>query len=341
MSHQFFFSPHILDNLSVPKAGFDVVQDISEPRLRLYVTARGAKTFFIRKRVRGKDERIIIGRYPDVSIEDARAQVVRKIAAASAPIPARRNRIIFDRLFQVFSARKINRSSGSMQKLNRAVARHWNGLMKCEVLSIKMDSLLEVHEKIRAEAGAATANRMLEIMKSMFKFAVERGHIYENPAENLKKFSEARRKAKFGPIELAKLQKAVKKEKDPILRTAFLMLLFGFAPKSAIFSMRWRDLDFNNDTWKGRPLSDSAVVLLRDIPQSGAWVFPSRDRHLTDPRKSWRNLVSSAGMPWVQMNDVYKYLSRRLIWSADREQLRENMNKTLAPLSFAIINAKL
>ena len=75
MAHQFYFNPYILDNLPAPAKGFDVVQDISEPRLRMYVTSRGVKTFFVRKRVRGKDKRILIGAYPDMDIEDARLAV--------------------------------------------------------------------------------------------------------------------------------------------------------------------------------------------------------------------------------------------------------------------------
>jgi hypothetical protein len=329
MSHQFFFSPHILDNLHIPAAGFDVVQDISEPRLRLYITARGVKTFFTRKRVRGKDERIIIGRYPDVSIEDARAAVAEKIASADTPAPVRRNRIVFDKLFEVFMARKIKRNADSVQKLTRAAARHWAPLMKREVIGITAADLLAVHKSIRENAGAATANRMLEIMKSMFKFAVASGHIHENPAATLQKFPEVRRRVKFGASEFSRLLSAIKKEKNPAMRSAFLMLVFAFAPKSAVFSMRWRDLDFNNDTWLGRPLSDPAVVLLRNIPQSGAWVFPSRGRHLTDPRKAWANLTRSAGLPDIQMNDIYKYLSRNLTWASDREQLRQNINNVL------------
>ena len=35
MAHQFFFNSYILDSLPAPEAGFDVVQDLSEPRLRM------------------------------------------------------------------------------------------------------------------------------------------------------------------------------------------------------------------------------------------------------------------------------------------------------------------
>ena len=55
MAHQFYFNPYILDNLPAPTSGFSVVQDVSEPRLRMYVTSRGVKSFFVRKRIRGRD----------------------------------------------------------------------------------------------------------------------------------------------------------------------------------------------------------------------------------------------------------------------------------------------
>lgn len=333
MSHQFFFSPNILDNLPAPDTGFGVVQDILEPRLRLYITSRGIKTFFTRKRVHGKDERIIIGRWPEISIEDARASVLKKISSASAPIPVRRNGIVFDKLVQVFINQKIRRSNEGLKKLERAVAKHWAPLMQVKVLSITTDDLVKVHENICANAGIATANRMLEILNSVFKFAIENGHIRENPVKGIKKFHNCQKKSKFGAREFARVLSAIKKEKNPVLRCAFLMLVFGFARKSEIFAMRWRDLDFNNDTWLGRPLSDSAVVLLRNIPQSGSWVFPSHGRHLTDPRMAWKKIITSIGMPETKMNDIYKYMFRQLDWASDREQLRENMNKVLTNLS--------
>ena len=90
MAHQFFFNPFILDNLPAPATGFDVVQDISEPRLRLYVTSRGVKTFFVRKRVHGRDKRIIIGNYPAMDVEDARSAVAGVLESALQKTTVRR-----------------------------------------------------------------------------------------------------------------------------------------------------------------------------------------------------------------------------------------------------------
>ena len=100
MAHQFFFNPYILDNLPTPVKGFDVVQDISEPRLRMYITSRGVKTFFVRKRVRGADKRIIIGNYPDMDIEDARSAVQNVLDNAAKKPIVRRKSIIFSDFYR-------------------------------------------------------------------------------------------------------------------------------------------------------------------------------------------------------------------------------------------------
>ena len=111
------------------------------------------------------------------------------------------------------------------------------------------------------------------------------------------------------------------------------MLVYGFAPKTRVFSMQWEDLDFNRYTWGDMPLSDMAIVVLRDLPQDGYWVFPGRGHgHLTDPRLAWARVVENAGIPNLTMDDVYKFMMRRLNWAGDREDLRNNMNDLLDEL---------
>ena len=102
MAHQFYFSPYILDNLPAPNKGFDVVQDITEPRLRMYVTSRGAKTFFVRKRVHGKDKRIIIGNYPEIDIDTAREKVPMMLAEVVKKTPVRRRKISFKQFVDLY-----------------------------------------------------------------------------------------------------------------------------------------------------------------------------------------------------------------------------------------------
>ena len=327
MAHQFFFNPFILDNLPAPNTGFDVVQDISEPRLRMYVTSRGVKTFFVRKRVHGRDRRIIIGNYPTVDIEDARNAVPEILENAMQKPRVHRKKITLKKFLDIYLEKRVRRNSTSRYKLERAVARHLTQILDKNMSDITRDDVAGVIEKI---PGPAIASRMQEFLQSVFKYAVDSGYIKINPANGLPKIQQNRRVRPLNRAGFHRLMDAINNEKDQNLRSAFLMLVYGFAPKSRVFSMQWCDLDFNHDTWCDMPLSDMAVVLLQDLPQDSIWVFPGRGRgHLTDPRIAWRRVANAAGIPNLTMDDVHKFLMRQVVWASDREDFRNNMNALL------------
>lgn len=327
MAHQFFFNPFILDNLPAPNTGFDVVQDISEPRLRMYVTSRGVKTFFVRKRVHGRDRRIIIGNYPTVDIEDARNAVHQILENAMQKPRVHRKKITLKKFLDIYLEKRVRRNSTSRYKLERAIARHLTQILDKNMSDITRDDVAGVIEKI---PGSAIASRMQEFLQSVFKYAVDSGYIKSNPLVGMVKIKQNRRVRPLNRAGFHRLMNAINNENDPNLRSAFLMLVYGFAPKSRVFSMQWCDLDFNHDTWCDMPLSDMAVVLLQDLPQDSIWVFPGRGRgHLTDPRIAWRRVANAAGIPNLTMDDVHKFLMRQVVWASDREDFRNNMNALL------------
>ena len=330
MAHQFFFNPFILDNLPAPSVGFDVVQDLSEQRLRMYITSRGVKTFFVRKRVHGRDRRIIIGNYPDVDIETARGTVPEILARAMQQPVQRRHKITFKKFLNIYVTNRVRRNGYSRDKLERAVQRHLSQLFDKNLSDIKSDDIVAVISKID---GRAIAARMQEFLQSVFKYAIELGYVKENPVASLPKIQQVRRVRPLNKSGFQRLIRAISRESSPVLRAAFLMLAYGFAPKSQVFAMQWRDLDFNHYTWCDRPLSDAAVVLLQDLPQDSRWVFPGRGRgHLADPRVAWRRVATAAGIPNLTMDDVYKFLMRQVVWASDKEEFRTNMNNLLVEI---------
>lgn len=327
MAHQFFFNPYILDNLIPPARGFDVVQDVSDPRLRMYITSRGIKTFFVRKRINGRDKRVIIGNYPDVDIEYARDAVTRVLEDACRKVPVKRKKILFKDFLELYLKKRVHRSVGSYDKLMRAINKHLVGLMDKNIGDITSEDIQAVISTIK---GPAIAVRMQELLQSIFRFAIDSGYRKDNPVYNVKKPEQNRRVRPLNKYGLHKLVNAINKCENQTMRAAFLMLIYGFATKTQIFSMQWEDLDFNRYMWGERPLSDRAVVLLQDFPQDGYWVFPGRGHgHLTDPRLAWEHVTRDAGVPDVTMDDVYKFLTRRLVWAGDKEDLRQNMNDLL------------
>ena len=297
MAHQFFFNSYILDSLPSPQTGFDVVQDLSEPRLRMYITSRGVKSFFVRKRVNGRDKRIIIGNYPEVDIEEARAKVGEVLNEVSKKIPVRRKKISFKDFVNLYLERKVRRGEDSLNKLKRAINLHFKDLFEKNIQDLNSTDLKKSLDGI---SGRAMAARMQELLQSIFNYAIDTGYRKDNPVNSLERIKVERRVRKLNKFGLNKLLNAINKEKDINLRSAFLMQIYGFAPKTKIFKMRWEDLDFNHDLWGDMPLSNRAVLLLQDLPQDGEWVFWGRGRfHLTDPRVAWKKIVVQAGVPNV------------------------------------------
>ncbi|MBO7053519.1 MAG: integrase family protein [Alphaproteobacteria bacterium] len=330
MAHQFFFNTYILDNLPSPETGFDVVQDLSEPRLRMYITQRGVKSFFVRKRINGVDKRIIIGKYPDIDIEDARAKVSEILSEAEKKIPVRRKKVTFKEFIDLYLQNKVRRGEDSLIKLKRAIDLHFKDLYQKNIQDISAEDLKHALDKI---AGRAMAARMQELLHSVFKYAVDSGYAKNNPVKSVEKIVVVRRERKLKKSGLQKLFWAINKEENVNLRSAFLMLIYGFAPKTQIFKMRWEDVDFNHDLWGNMPLSDRAILLLQDLSQDGEWVFMGRGKfHLTDPRVAWKRVAQRAGMPDLTMDDVHKFLMHELVWNSDKYMLRNNMNDLLADL---------
>ena len=63
-----------VDRLPLPSKGQRFLRDIELKGFAVRVTARGAKSFCLEKRINGRSVRRTIGPYPDLSVERARRQ---------------------------------------------------------------------------------------------------------------------------------------------------------------------------------------------------------------------------------------------------------------------------
>ena len=84
MAERLNFTKAALDALPLPAAGQrSAVLDAKAPGLQLRLTSSGAKTFCVFRRVRGggSPERVTLGRYPTMCIEQARRRASEITAA--------------------------------------------------------------------------------------------------------------------------------------------------------------------------------------------------------------------------------------------------------------------
>ncbi len=69
---KFNFTVKALDALKAPSEGRYYVYDARTPALALCITVTNKRTFYLYRRVQGKPQRILLGTYPPLTIEQAR-----------------------------------------------------------------------------------------------------------------------------------------------------------------------------------------------------------------------------------------------------------------------------
>ncbi|MDR2432703.1 MAG: Arm DNA-binding domain-containing protein [Puniceicoccales bacterium] len=72
------FTKATLLELPIPPKGKIKFHDTKEKGLSLYVTATGHKSFMIRRRIKGQQKEIILGHFPDMTVELARGKQPKK-----------------------------------------------------------------------------------------------------------------------------------------------------------------------------------------------------------------------------------------------------------------------
>ncbi len=78
-----------VENLIPPKSGYEIHWDKRLPGFGVRITSNGAKSFILQKRIHGKEKRITIGRFGELTAEQARKEAVKlagQIAAGVDPI---------------------------------------------------------------------------------------------------------------------------------------------------------------------------------------------------------------------------------------------------------------
>jgi integrase len=339
MANKFNFTKTEIQKLPAPEKGMATYKDTKEKGLSLYVTKSGAKTFFIRKRINGRDERIILGAFPDISVENARKKALQakaKVSEGKHPNEHKnklRDEITFEELFREYMERYSKKNKRSWQYDNREIQKFLPYWFKRKISTIGQQDVRALHEKLREENGLYQANRMLERVRAIFNKAIEWGWDGKNPASGIKKYREKTRDRFIQPNEMPLLFNALGIEENTTARDYILMSLMTGARKSNVLSMRWQDINWERKEWRipetknGEPvtipLTVQAINLLEERRQktNSQWVFPSERNsgHFADPKKTWNRVRQRATLElWKQasshkalIDDVEKDLKRK------------------------------
>lgn len=317
-----------INNVQLPDSGKrDYLYDTKESGLVLQVTSKGTKTFYLYKKINGKPERVRLGKYPDISVENARKlaqQNKGKIAEGKNPQNEKRairSELTFYELFEQYMNRysKVHKKSWKYdeREVNKYL-RHW---FTRKISSIENHEVRKLHEKIYNQNGLYQANRILERLRAIFNKAIEWGWDGNNPTNGIKKYKEKSRDRFIKHNEIKYFFKALEAEENKTAKDFFKMLLFTGARKTNTLMMRWDEINFDFRAWKipetknGEPiiipLIPEAIQLLEERkklnPHNCPWVFKGsgKEGYYNDPKKAWiRTLERATVMLWKDIEEL-------------------------------------
>ncbi|MDR2779469.1 MAG: integrase family protein, partial [Puniceicoccales bacterium] len=240
------FTKASLMALEVPTKGMATVCDAKEKGLSLYVTATGHKSFFIQKRIGGKIKRIVLGHFPDMTVELARkeAQKIKgQIAEGKNPCEEK-EKIAAEKTFGEAYEMYMDRHTRIESKPHtlKDIERRMRKVLLCwgqrGLSSISRQEAQDMHNRIGRENGKYEANRALAYIRAIYNKMIDWGWEGTNPAAKIQKFKEQKRDRFILHDELPKFMEALEMEPNRDMKDFFLMCLYTGARCGNMLSMR-------------------------------------------------------------------------------------------------------
>jgi len=306
--------------------------------LHLTVYPTGVKTYLLYRRVKGGNpERIKIGRYDDLSVEQARKQAVKLnsiIALNGNPSLERkeeRAELTFYELYDLYynqhALLHTKRPNDNKKMLEFHV---FPKIGNYKLSDITKKVIKKLHVDMGASSGTGGANRVISNVSAIFNFGIKNEHFkLVNPCYGLTKFKEFSRDRFLSRAELKLFISALEGESD-LFRDYFLILLYTAARKTNVLAMQWADIDLDLKRWRISEaysknndvnivhLSDEALSILKTrkqtnyaAPLPSRYVFPSEivDCHLKDPKKSFQRIKDAMKVQDIRIHDLRRTLA--------------------------------
>lgn len=345
MQRRIRFTRRVIDALPPCPAdhGGKEVEYTSEeapPGLRLVVTKRGMKSWLFRyvmTRAAGSGVKraFKIGVYPGIEPAEAcrialelRAQIAQGVDPQEAKQEAERA-ITLDGFFQTgyWPNAQSLRSHSDVESRWRLHLRPIFGHLRFREL--KTADIIRFHDAKRAELCAATANRLLALLRRVVNVAILHEHAERNPCRGIRMHAEDNiRTRTLAGSELSHFLAALEEEPNRVAADFFLFALATGARKEECLQLTWPEVFLDEGLWrlparraksgKSRviPLNDVAreVLARRQAAGESTYVFPGRQGgHLVSPEKAWKRTVKRAGLNDLKIHDLRRSAATLLI----------------------------
>lgn len=327
----------LVDGAVLPGSGQIFIRDVELKGFALRITP-GSKSFILEKRIAGKVKRITLGRYPEITVEQARKEAQKllgQIATGINPVAEKQKATLTNttlaQAFEDFCISRKNLKEHTLYDYHRLLESIFAGWKNKPLISINKEMVVKLHAKVGVDRGEAYANLAMRFLRALFNFAIaqyetDEGEaiLRDNPVSRLTQtrawYRVERRQTVIKPHQLAPWYREVEalknegtsKQSSSIADYLVLLLLTGLRRQEAA-RLKWDDIDLAHRTLiirdtKNRqplmlPLSTFTFDLLssRKISASSDYVFPAEGTagYLIEPRKQIAKVINQSGVDFT------------------------------------------
>ena len=288
------------------KPGEKTVKLFDERGLYLEISSTGGKWWRFKYRFDGKEKRLSLGVYPDVSLKDARDRrdTARKLLAdgidpsenRKAQKSARADRVansfevVAREWFAKYSATwAANHGDRIIRRFERDIFPWIGGRPIAEITA---PELLTAIRRIESRGALETAHRALGNCGQVFRYAVATGRAERDPSGDLRGALPPVKGEHFAATTEPKRVAAILRAMDGYqgtltVRCALRLAPLVFVRPGELRKAEWADIDLDAAEWRYTvtktntphivPLSKQAVAILRELQPltgRGCFVFP-------------------------------------------------------------------
>lgn len=273
----------------------------------LEVAPSGGKLWRWKYRYAGKEKRLALGIYPEVSLAEARTKHIeaRKVLSSGIDPGEQRKVEKLARLersensfgaiaLEMLALRAKKNAKSTAVRNGRIVEKDLNPhIGDRPITEISAPELLAVLRKMEKRGAVETAHRARGIASMVFRYAIATGRAERNPASDLIGALESPQTEHFAsltePAQVAPLLRALwGYDGSAAVRAALKLAPMLFARPGELRAARWEDVDLDAREWRYTatktgtphivPLANQAIEVLRELQPltgRGEYVFPS------------------------------------------------------------------
>ena len=310
----------------------------------------GGRAFTLDYRYAGRQRRMTFGRWPEWSVSAARTrakELRRDIDAGGDPLANRDALREAPRITDLIT-RYVDVHLVHLAKLNAAdqrsmmekfIAPAWGRMLVTEVSSYDVELLLnkvaegrarpakqKPNNRARKLQGAkptpVRANRVGEVVRKMFAYAVKWGWRDDNPATGFRRRMETPRERYLSQEEIACLATALDAAEDGRAAGIIRLCMLTGARVGEVRQARFEDFNLEHLSWtkpatttKQRrvhrvPISDEAAAIVRQrrvaVVSGSPWLFPgdTPGQPVQEIRRFWARIQNEVAIPDVHIHDL-------------------------------------